>query len=46
MYMSAVPHSGQKRATDPLEVELQVVVNRSIWMLETKLRSSKKAIQT
>lgn len=34
----------QKRASDLLELELQVVMSRLIWVLGTKLQSSGKAV--
>lgn len=34
---------GQKRVSDLLEPELQVVVHYLIWVLGTKLRSSRRA---
>ena len=36
-------HGGQKRVSDPLELELQVVVSRLMWVLVTELRSSTRA---
>lgn len=36
----------QKRGSDVLELEVQVVVNNLIQVLETKLRSNRRAIST
>jgi hypothetical protein len=36
-------HGGQKRASDPPELELQVVVSRPLWVLGIELRSSARA---
>lgn len=45
-YVSAGNCSGQKRASDPLGWKLQLVVSHLIWVLETKLRSSSRAVFT
>lgn len=37
-------HGGKKRALDPLELKLQVVVGNSIWFLVTELGSSAKRV--
>lgn len=39
-------HGGQKRALDPLELELLVVMIGPVWVLGTELRSSVKAACT
>lgn len=39
-------HTGQEKLLDPLEVELQVVVNGPVWVLETKLGSSGRRSST
>ena len=36
-------HGVQKRATNPLKLELQAVVNHLMWELVLELRSSEKA---
>lgn len=43
LHVSAHTHRDQKRALDPLELELQAVVNYRIWVLGTELRSSRRA---
>lgn len=42
----AGPHRGQKRALDPLKLELHTVVSHTVWVLETKLWSSVRAAST
>jgi hypothetical protein len=37
-------HRSQKRVSDNLQVELQVVVSHLLWILGTKLRSSRRAM--
>jgi hypothetical protein len=34
----------QKRSSDPLEIELQVVVSHLTWVLGTELRSSGRTV--
>ena len=40
--LSADACGGQKRTSDPLELELQVAVSHLTWVLGTKLRSSRR----
>lgn len=40
----AYAHSGQKRASGPLELELKAVASHHTWVLETQLRSSTVAV--
>lgn len=40
VHVSAVVRGGQKRALDPLEMELQEVMSHPMWVLGKKLRSS------
>lgn len=42
--MSTGVHVGQKKASGPLELELQAVLSHLIWMLGTKCRPSGKAV--
>lgn len=39
MYVSGVPR-GQKRVSDALQLELQMVVSCPLWVLETEIRFS------
>jgi len=39
-------HGGQKRASDPLELELQAVVNCPIWVLGATLEASARGAST
>ena len=36
-------HRSQKKISEPLELELQVVVSHPVWVLGTKLGSSARA---
>lgn len=45
-YVNAGNCSSQKRVSDPLGWKLQLVVSHLIWVLETKLRSSPRAVCT
>lgn len=38
--LSVGAHQSQKRTSDPLELELQLVVNHPTWVLEVKPQSS------
>ena len=42
-HMSADTCRGQKRASEPLELELQMVVSFLMWVLGTELKSSGQA---
>lgn len=44
--LSADVYGAEKRASHPLELELQAVVITLLWVLGTELRSSAKAICT
>lgn len=46
MYAYRVTLGGQKRPSDPLELELQVAVSHLVWVLGTKLGSSVRAAKT
>lgn len=46
MCMSAVAHGGQKRAVDPFELELQVVISQLTWVLRTGLWYSERTAST
>ena len=37
---------GQKKASDTLKLELQIVVNCVTWVLDTKLKSCGRAVST
>lgn len=39
-------HGSQKRISEPLKLELQVIVNYLMWVLGTKLISSARAPST
>jgi len=45
-HVSAGTHRGQKRASDPLALEIQVVVSFLTWGLGTKLRFSARLVCT
>jgi hypothetical protein len=45
MHVCLGAHGVQKRASDPLDVELQVVVSHPVWMLGSELRSPAQAAQ-
>ena len=42
-HMYAGAHGGQKRALDPLELELQIILS-AMWVSEIKPRSSARAL--
>lgn len=42
-YVSTVVHRFQKRASDPLELELEVTVNHPMWLWEPGLRFPERA---
>lgn len=44
--MSAVALRGQKTVSDQVMLELMAVVNNTIWMLESKLGHSARAVYT
>lgn len=44
VHMSAAAHRSQKRTSDTLEVSLQTVVSRWVWVLDVKLKFSTGAI--
>lgn len=46
MYLTVSADRGQKRESDSMELELQVVVNVPTWMLGHKLRSSSAPVST
>ena len=46
VYAYRVTLGGQKRPSDPLELELQVAVSHLVWVLGTKLGSSVRAAKT
>lgn len=46
MHMSTGASRGQKRASDPLEIKLHVVVSCPTWVLGEKLRSSGRSART
>lgn len=46
VHMSAVFHGGLKKALDPLELELQVVISQSPWVLGTDLWYSERTANT
>lgn len=35
LHVSTVAHGGQKRASDPMELKLHVVVSHQVWALGT-----------
>jgi hypothetical protein len=40
VHTNAILQAGQKTASDPLELKLQMVVSHPVWMLVMELRSS------
>jgi hypothetical protein len=44
--MCANACGGWKRASDPMELELQVVVSHLLWIQETELRSSRRSARS
>ena len=46
VFVSASAHGVEKKALDPLELELQTLVSSLMWVLGTKLWSSAKAFRT
>lgn len=43
-HVRAHAHQGEKRTTDPLELELKAVVSHLTWVLGTELRSPGRII--
>lgn len=46
MYLTVSTHRGQKRESDSMDLEFQVVVNVPTWMLGNKLRFSSAPVST
>lgn len=44
MHVRVDTHGDQKGASDPLELELKVAISCLMWVLETKLQSSVRAV--